>query len=111
MVDANVPDRGDIIWVTFDPVAGHEQAGKRPALVLSRRYYNKTGLLLACPITSKVKDYPFEVRIIQDKIDGAVLANHIRSLDWQARKVSLGGKAPESVVDKTQELLETLIQG
>lgn len=111
MVDDRIPDRGDIVWLDFNPVAGHEQAGKRPALVLSRRYYNKTGLLLACPITSKVKGFPFEVRITQDKIDGVVLANHVRSLDWQARRASLGGRAPKSVLGKTQELLETLIQG
>lgn len=105
------PDRGDIVWIDFSPVAGHEQTGKRPALVLSRKYYNKTGLLVACPITSKVKGYPFEVRVVTPHIDGVVLANQIKSLDWQARKVSLSGRAPDDVIGKTQELLDALIRG
>ena len=82
-----IPDRGDIVWIDFDPHKGHEQANRRPAVVLSSRPYNeRSGLLLACPITSKIKNYPFEVKIEDGKIAGAILSNQIRSFDWRVRK-------------------------
>ena len=82
-----IPDRGDIVWIDFDPQKGHEQANRRPAVVLSSRPYNAgSGLLLACPVTSKIKNYPFEVKIEDGKIAGAILANQIRSFDWRVRK-------------------------
>jgi mRNA interferase MazF len=85
-----VPHRGDLVWLSFDPRAGHEQGGRRPALVLSLRSYNeRTGLMLACPITSHVKGYAFEVLINEGEIEGAVLADHVRSLDWRARRAEL----------------------
>lgn len=83
-----MPDRGDIVWLQFDPQAGHEQAGRRPALVVSPRAYNgKVGLALFCPITSRVKGYPFEVVLPPEgAADGAILADQLKSLDWRARR-------------------------
>jgi mRNA interferase MazF len=85
-----VPRRGDLVRLTFDPRAGREQAGRRPALVLSLESYNaRTGLMIACPITSKRKGYPFEVAIDERGVSGAVLADHVRSVDWHARRAEL----------------------
>ena len=88
-----VPDAGDIVWLQFDPQAGHEQAGHRPALVLSPSQYNtKTGLMLCCPLTTQVKGYPFEVGIA-DARKSVALADQLKSLDWKARKAKRRGKA------------------
>ena len=103
MVIAGVaPDRGDLVWVSLSPKAGQEQAGRRPALVLSPRAYNeKVGLALACPITSRVKGYPFEVALPDDlAIDGVVLADQVKSLDWRARNAETVAAVPASVVDE-----------
>ena len=92
MPRAFVPDAGDIVWLQFDPQAGHEQAGHRPALVLSPAAYNgKTGLMLCCPMTTQIKGYPFEVRIAGDT-DSAVLADQVKSLDWRVRRAKLKGR-------------------
>jgi len=92
MSRAFVLDAGDIVWLQFDPQAGHEQAGHRPALVLSPAAYNgKTGLMLCCPMTTQIKGYPFEVRIAGDT-DSAVLADQVNSLDWRARRAKLKGR-------------------
>ena len=89
MSRAFVLDAGDIVWLQFDPQADHEQAGHRPALVLSPAAYNgKTGLMLCCPMTTQIKGYPFEVRIAGDT-DSAVLADQVKSLDWRARRAKL----------------------
>jgi mRNA interferase MazF len=82
-----VPDRGDIVWIDFDPQLGHEQAGERPAVVLSRRDYNeRTGLAVICPITSRAKGYPYEVPLPTGlPVFGVVLCDQVKSLDWQAR--------------------------
>ncbi len=88
-----VPDAGDIVWLQFNPQAGHEQAGHRPALVLSPAAYNgKTGLMLCCPMTTQIKGYPFEV-LIEGKQASAALADQIKSLDWNVRKAVRKGKA------------------
>lgn len=85
MVKGYVPDAGDIVWLEFDPQAGHEQAGHRPALVLSPAIYNgRIGLMLCCPMTTKIKGYPFEV-IVPGKPESAVLADQVKSLDWKER--------------------------
>lgn len=96
-----VPDRGDVIWLTFDPQAGHEQAGKCPAVVLSPRTYNgRSGLALLCPVTSQVKRYPFEVELPYDlPISGAVLSDQARSLDWRARRASRICALPPEIID------------
>ena len=83
-----VPDAGDVIWLNFTPQSGHEQAGRRPALVLSPAAYNsKTGLMVCCPMTSQIKGYPFEV-LIAGSSPSAVLADQIKSLDWRSRKAT-----------------------
>ena len=83
-----VPERGDILWLTFDPQAGHEQAGRRPALVLSPSAYNRrASLALVCPITNQAKGYPFEVTLPKDSpVSGVILADHVKSADWAARR-------------------------
>lgn len=95
-----VPDKGDIVWLNFTPHAGHEQAGHRPALVLSPASYNqRTGLALFCPITSSVKGYPFEVTLPSTgSVTGVVLADHIKSLDWQARNARFAQQTTTQVV-------------
>ena len=94
-----VPKEGDIVWLEFNPQAGHEQAGHRPAIVLSKKAYNeKTGLAIFCPITSKSKGYPFEVKVEGSKISGVVLADQIKSLDWQSRNAKFLERAKPSVL-------------
>jgi len=91
MARSYVPDSGDIVWLQFDPQAGHEQAGHRPALVLSPASYNgNTSLMLCCPMTTRIKGYPFEVSIA-GKTASAVLADQVKSLDWQAQKARRKG--------------------
>lgn len=104
---AYVPERGDIVWLTFDPQAGHEQAGRRPAVVVSPQAYNvRVGLALFCPITSKSKGYPFEVRIPAElTVSGVILSDQVRSLDWRARRAEPVGKLPAlTIVEMTQKL-------
>ena len=97
-----VPKRGDVVWLSFDPQAGHEQAGRRPAFVLSPEPYNrKTGLLLACPVTSRIKGYPFEVPLPPElPVAGVILADQIKSLDWRIRRAEYAATAPEATVDE-----------
>ena len=105
------PDRGHVIWLTFNPQAGHEQAGRRPALVLSPKSYNaKVGLMLCCPITSRAKGYPFEVALPDDLgVQGVVLADQVKSLDWRARAAEVAGRVPSSVTDEVLDKLGTLL--
>ena len=100
---AYVPDRGDVVWLDFAPQAGHEQAGHRPALVLSPATYNaRSGLMLCCPITSQVKNYPIEVALGNiSGVRGVVLADQVKSLDWRARQARRKGKAPKEIVERT----------
>ncbi|MDR0305319.1 MAG: endoribonuclease MazF [Chitinispirillales bacterium] len=98
-----IPERGDIVWLNFTPQAGHEQRGKRPAIVVSPKEYNeKTGLGLFCPITSKIKGYPFEVEIKNKKITGVVLSDQIKSLDWRIREA-------EFIIKETTEKMDEII--
>lgn len=105
------PDRGDIVWIDFDPQAGHEQAGRRPAIVLSPVYYNRrAGLAIICPITNKSKGYPFEVAIPTGlKVTGVILADQARNLDWKARNVSPIAKLPSQVTEQVLIKLRTLL--
>ena len=104
MVARYAPGRGEVIWLQFDPQAGHEQAGRRPAVVVSPREYNaKTGLALCCPITSRIKGYPFEVALSEgSEVSGVILADQVKSLDWRARRARKLWTLPE---DCLQELL------
>jgi len=106
-----VPDEGDLVWLTFDPQAGREQKGRRPALVLSPKLYNaKTGLAVACPVTSQAKGYPFEVALsAAGKITGVVLSDHVKNLDWAARRAVFGAKASPDVLADVRERLRTVI--
>lgn len=105
-----VPERGDIIRITFDPTRGHEQAKIRPALVLSPRSYNKnSSLIVFCPITSKTKGYPFEVPLQLDNVAGVVLSDHVRSLDWQARKITKLTEVDQNVLALVSEKILLLI--
>lgn len=103
MVKQYVPDRGDVVWLDFTPQAGHGQAGHRPALVLSPATYNgKTGLMLCCPITSRVKGYPFEVPLdARAGVRGVVLSDQVKSLDWKARHAKRKGEVARVVIDQT----------
>jgi len=95
-----VPERGDLLWLTFDPQAGHEQAGRRPALVLSPAAYNRrANLALICPITNQAKGYPFEVMLpAGSPLAGIILADHLKSADWMARRAEFVAKAPAKVL-------------
>lgn len=94
------PDQGDVVWLDHDPQAGHEQAGRRPTLVLSPKAYNAaTGLMLCCPVTSQVKGYPFEVDLVGVKgLKGVALSDQLRSLDWEARGAEKAGRAADNAV-------------
>ena len=106
-----IPRRGDIVWLSFDPQAGHEQAGYRPAFVVSPEAYNrKTGLFLACPITSKVKGYPFEVSLPEGlQVGGVILADQIKSLDWKARRAKFATSTHDDVANEVSALILPLI--
>lgn len=107
---AYIPDRGDVVWTDFDPQAGREQAGKRPALVLSPKTYNaKTGLAVMIPITSHVKGYPFEVAIHTKSIKGVALSDHLKNLDWGARGVRFVETVPSAVLDDINRKIATLL--
>lgn len=112
MVARRVPDRGDVVWVDLNSTRGHEQARVRPALVLSPRSYNrKTSLILACPITSHTKGYPFEVPVLvqKQKIEGVILVDQVRSLDWRERNLRYVGNAADNVLDEVTAKLTALI--
>ena len=106
-----VPARGDAIWITLNPQAGHEQAGRRPALVLSPSSSNgKVGLAILCPVTSQVKGYPFEVVIPSgSKLGGVVLADQVKNLDWRVRKAELICRLPRETTNEVLEKLGTLL--
>lgn len=106
-----IPERGDAVWLDFNPQSGHEQAGRRPAIVVSPANYNKkVGLALFCPITNQKKGYPFEVEIPKnEKITGVVLSDHLKSLDWRARNVEFVSELSDSVVDEVLKKLKVLL--
>lgn len=112
MVNKNkyIPDRGDFVWIDFNSTKGHEQKGRRPAFVVSPKIYNeKAGLALLCPITSRIKNYPFEVEINGDYIAGAVLTDQIRSFDWHVRHVEKIETAPDIIVEEIKAKILALI--
>lgn len=107
-----IPDRGDLVWLQFNPQSGHEQAGHRPAVVLSPRAYNqRSSLAIFCPITSQIKGYPFEV-ILPEGLDitGAVLCDQAKNLDWTARQATSAGKLPPSVIEDILAKLNALLR-
>jgi mRNA interferase MazF len=106
-----IPDRGDLVWLDFTPQSGREQAGRRPALVLTPRAYNqKTSLAICCPITSQIKGYPFEVVLGENApVKGVVLADHLKSLDWEGRKAEFKGKASQETLATVTEKIGALL--
>jgi len=105
------PERGDVVWVDFDPQAGREQAGRRPALVLTPERYNRlVGLVIACPVTKQAKGYPFESALPAGlPVQGVVLADHVRSLDWRTRRAEFLCKAPTEVVNDVTAKVHALV--
>jgi mRNA interferase MazF len=106
------PARGDLIWINFNPQAGHEHAGRRPALVLSPQPYNsKVGLVILCPITTKVKGFPFEVKIPDGlQVGGVILSDQVKSLDWKERRAEFACKAPPATVREALNKILTLLE-
>ena len=111
MVEGPVIDRGDLTWINFNSQAGHEQAGRRPAVVLSPAAYNqRVGLALFCPIASRVKGYPFEVPLpANSPVQGVVLADQIKSLDWKAREAKVVGRLPDATIGEMLGKLNVLL--
>jgi len=106
-----IPERGDIVWIQMNPQAGREQAGHRPAFVVSPKVYNgKVGLALMCPITSKVKGYPFEVAVTAPGVTGVVLSDQVKCLDWGARGARFHAKAGRTTVGEVIARIESLIR-
>lgn len=109
---AYVPERGDVVWISFNSQAGHEQAGRRPAVVISPQAYNrKVGLALLCPVTTQVKGYPFEVAIPDDlPVSGVILSDQVKSLDWKVRKAEKACSIPDEVMTKVLKRVKALIE-
>ena len=109
MARAYVPDAGDVVWLEFSPQAGHEQAGHRPALVLSPASYNgKTGMMICCPMTTQIKGYPFEVVVTGDP-PSAILADQVKSLDWRARRTKRKASVGAEILDEVRGKIKALI--
>jgi len=111
LVEQYVPDIGHIVWLSLDPQAGREQAGRRPFLVLTPKAYNeKTSLVVGCPVTSRLKGYPFEVSLTrQGEIHGVILADHVKSLDWRERNAAFAAAVDPTTLRSTRILIATLL--
>lgn len=110
MVIPYVPEAGDIVMMDFDPQVGHEQAKRRPALVLTDQRYNRaSGLAVVCPLTSKRKPYPFALPVTVDQVEGAVLVDQLKSLDWAARKTEFHSRADPGLVSKVRQYIAILL--
>lgn len=107
-----VPRRGDIAWMNFDPQTGHEQAGHRPALIVSARAFNyRMGMAIVCPITSRAKRHRFEIPMPHHgRVKGVVLAHQVKSLDWSARNIEFIEKAPTSVVEEVLKIIRSVLR-
>ena len=105
-----MPECGDVVWLAFDPQAGHEQSGHRPALVISPASYNqKTGLMVCCPMSTRIKGYPFEVQAEVDGVPGAVLADQVKSLDWRVRSAKRKGAVSDAVLTEVRAKIKALL--
>jgi mRNA interferase MazF len=110
MVARYVPRAGEIVWIDFDPQAGREQAKRRPALVVTEQSYNRaSGLVIVCPLTSRRKPYPFALPAVVGKIEGAVLVDHLKSMDWMALKAAFHSKADSALLTKVRAYLGVLL--
>jgi len=111
MVTPYVPEAGDIAWLDFDPRAGRAQARRRPALVLTDQAYNRaSGLVVVCPLSSKRKPYPFALPVVVDKVEGSVLVDHLKSMDWKARDVAFHSKADPALLNKVRAYIAVLLR-
>jgi mRNA interferase MazF len=111
MVRHYVPEAGDIAWLNFDPQAGREQGKRRPALILTDQAYNRSsGLAVVCPLTSKRKPYPFALPVTIDKVEGAVLVDHLKSMDWTARNAAFHSKADPALLSKVRAYIAVLLR-
>jgi mRNA interferase MazF len=111
MVRRYVPEAGDIAWLDFDPQAGREQGRRRPALVLTDQAYNRaSGLAVVCPLTSKRKPYPFALPVAIEKVEGAVLVDHLKSVDWEARGAAFHSKADAALLSRVRAYISVLLQ-
>ena len=111
MVKPYVPDAGDIVWLDFDPQAGREQGRRRPALVLTDSAYNRaSGLFVVCPLTSKRKPYPFSLPVVVDKVEGAVLVDHLKSMDWNVRAVKFHSKADPTLLNRVRAYIAVFLR-
>src|SRR5437868_5734332 len=110
MVARYVPEAGEVVWLDFDPQAGREQAKRRPALVLTDQRYNRaSGLAVVCPLTSKRKPYPFALPVTFDQVEGAVLVDQLKSMDWAVRKAAFRSKAEPALVGKVRQYIAVLL--
>lgn len=111
MQAATTPDRGDLVYINFTPQAGHEQRGHRPAIVISPKEFNQNGFALLAPITSQEKGWGFEVKLPAGKdIEGVILTDQIKSLDWRARGLSVRDKAPDDIIEECLAKIATFAQ-
>jgi mRNA interferase MazF len=111
MVARYVPDAGDIVWLDFDPQAGREQAHRRPALVLTDQGYNRaSGLVVVCPLTRTRKPYPFALPVVVDQVEGAVLVDHLKSMDWKARDVAFHSKAEPALLSRVRAYVAVFLR-
>jgi mRNA interferase MazF len=110
VVGRYVPRAGDIIWLDFDPQTGREQSKRRPALVITEEGFNRaSGFAVVCPLTSRRKPYPFALPVVVDKVEGSVLVDQVKSLDWSVRKASFHSKANPQLLSKARAYLEVLL--
>lgn len=110
MVKEYIPKKGDLVILTFDPSAGHEQQGRRPALIISNEVFNKhLGLAIACPITNTDRSFPFHVKVESDKLTGFIMTEQIKSIDYKARKVKFVEKVSDEVMSKVLGIVESVV--
>lgn len=110
MVKEYIPKKGDLVILTFDPSAGHEQQGSRPALIISNEVFNKhVGLAIACPITNTDRNFPFHVKVESDKLTGFIMTEQIKSIDYKARKVKFVEKVSDEVMGKVLGIVESVV--
>ena len=110
MVRSYVPEAGDLVWLEFDPQVGREQAGHRPAIVLTPQVYNKkTSLMICCPLTTQIKGYPFEVIVELDGVQSAILSDQVKSLDWKIRKAKYKNKVRPEVLAEVRAKAKSLL--
>lgn len=110
-MNKSIPERGDLVYLNFNPQSGHEQAGRRPAIVLSPQTFNQhTGFAVVCPITNQVKGYPFEVPLPAGlEIEGVILSDQVKSLDWRSRNIEIKDKAPQFIVEDVLDKIHTFL--